>query len=100
MDVKTRYLNGELENQIFMVQPERFADKEKPEMVWKSQESRYGLKQLAMFRNNSTNSFLLNSDYAKSDADHCVYTKMIDNGEKKVIIAIYVDDVILASNDV
>ncbi len=77
-----------------MVQPEGFADKEKPERICKLQESFDRLEQSGRCLNNSINNFLVNSDYAKSDADHCVYTKIIDNGEKKVIIAINADDVI------
>ncbi len=68
MDAKTAFLNGELENGIFIEQPEGFADKEKPEMVCKLQKSLYRLKQSARCWNKSINNFLLNSDYIKSNA--------------------------------
>ena len=45
MDIKTAFLNGELEEEIFMRQPEEFIEEGKEEMVCKLKRSIYGLKQ-------------------------------------------------------
>ena len=47
MDVKTAYLNGELDSEIYMSQPEGFVDTERPNHVCKLKRSIYGLKQSA-----------------------------------------------------
>ena len=45
MDVKTTFLHGDLDAEIYMKQPERFTVKGKKELVWKLKKSLYGLKQ-------------------------------------------------------
>ena len=44
MDVKTTFLHGDLEEEIYMKQLEGFAVKGKKEMVWRLKKSQYGLK--------------------------------------------------------
>ena len=45
MDVKTTFLNGDIEETIYMVQPENFESKESKHLVCKLKKSIYGLKQ-------------------------------------------------------
>ena len=45
MDVKTAFLNGNLENEIFMRQPEGYVSQEHPNFVCKLNKEIYGLKQ-------------------------------------------------------
>jgi hypothetical protein len=45
MDVKTKFLHGDLEEEIYMKQPEGFVVKGKKELVYKLKRSLYGLKQ-------------------------------------------------------
>ena len=102
MDVKTAFLNGELENEIYMKQLEGYVDKDRPGMVCKLQKSLYGLKQSARCWNVAMDQFLKALGYVQSSADPCVYSKTeVKDGKKcLMIIALYVDDVVLASNDV
>ena len=97
MDVKTAFLNGELDSEIYMEQPDGYIDKQRPNMVCKLQKSIYGLKQSARCWNLSIDRFLKASGYTQSDADPCIYSKLKDSS--LMIIALYVDDILLASND-
>ncbi len=45
MDVKTAFLNGDLDQDVFMEQPEGCRDPERPDFVCKLQKALYGLKQ-------------------------------------------------------
>ena len=45
MDVKTAFLQGDLEDEIYMEQPEGFVNKERTDFVWKLKKNIYGLKQ-------------------------------------------------------
>ncbi len=103
MDVKTAFLNGSIEHDIYMSQPEGFIDPDHPEYVCKLEKSIYGLKQSARCWNQTLDSFLKKNGYRKSGADNCIYVK----SERKangvisfVILAVYVDDIIPVSNDV
>lgn len=101
MDVKTAFLHGELDEEIYMAQPEGFVDENNPEKVCKLRKSLYGLKQAARCWNQALHKFLIESDYIQSNADPCIYIKRVKLNDKEclVIVAVYVDDLIIASND-
>ena len=101
MDVKTAFLNGSIEHDIYMSQPEGFIDPDHPEYVCKLKKSIYGLKQSARCWNQTLDSFLIGNGYRKSGADNCIYVKSKTNADgfiSFVILAIYVDDIIPVSN--
>jgi hypothetical protein len=75
MDVKTAFLNGHIEHDIYMSQPDGFVDQEHPEYVCKLKKSLYGLKQSARCWNQTLDSFLTKSGYRKSNVDNCIYVK-------------------------
>ena len=97
MDVKTAYLNGELDHEIYMEQPEGFVDPLNPSFVCKLKKSIYGLKQSARCWNSAIDNFLRKNGYTSFDADECIFLKEVDG--KFVIHVIYVDDLIPISND-
>ena len=102
MDVTTAFLNGSLEHDIYMKQPEGFVDPKYPDHVCKLKRSIYGLKQSARCWNQTLDVFLLKNGYRKSNADSCIYVKSVkqENGFISfVILAVYVDDIIPVSND-
>ena len=75
MDVKTAFLNGSLDCEIYMSQPEGFVDPERPDYVCKLKKSIYGLKQSARCWNTTLDEYLKCTGYHKSNADGCIYTK-------------------------
>ena len=101
MDIKTAFLQGELDTEVYMAQPNGFIDEDKPDHVCKLQRSIYGLKQAARCWNLAMDKFLKSSGYKCSGADSCLYTKLRKEESGKisfVILALYVDDILLISN--
>ncbi len=102
MDVKTAFLNGVLDCDIYMYQPEGFVDPDRPEYVCKLQRSIYGLKQSARCWNATLDEYLTSVGYRKSDADSCIYLKSVREGNGHisfVILGVYVDDLVPVSNN-
>lgn len=95
MDAVSAYLNGILKETIYMEQPEGFRDASNK--VCKLNRSIYGLKQSGRVWNETINKELIDMGFVQGEVDQCVYSKVTD--EKKIYIAIYVDDVIIFSND-
>lgn len=79
MDIKTAFLNGELEEKIFMKQPEGFVVKNKESWVCLLQKSLYGLKLSPRQWYKCFDSFILSIKYKRSNFDSCVYYKKLDN---------------------
>ena len=99
MDVKSAFLNGTLEEEIYMQQPEGFVDRNHPEMVCLLKKTLYGLKQSARCWNKVLDEYLKSKGFIRSSADPCMYIRISCDGTKVVIIAVYVDDTIIVSND-
>jgi len=97
MDVKTAFLNGELEEEIYMEQPPGFMHQGGEHLVCKLQKSLYGLKQSPRAWNQKLDAFLKSIEFMKSEADPSVYVAQV--GDVKFFIVVYVDDLILVCND-
>lgn len=97
MDVTTAYLNGELEEEIFLRPPEGLNSPEKERKVWKSKKAIYGLKQSGRAWNKKLDSTLRAIGLQKSAADPCVYLK--EGNKRRLIVVVYVDDLLIISND-
>jgi len=97
MDVKTTFLHGDLEEEIYMKQPECFAVKGKKELVCKLKKSLYGLKQSPRMWYKKFDTFIGGLGFTRSKADHCVYFKLI--GDHVIYLFLYVDDMLLVGNE-
>ena len=93
MDVTTAFLNGELEEEVYMKQPEGFAAKGQEDMVCKLKRSIYGLKQSPRCWNSALDNQLKQMGFVQVKGDPCLY--MASEGEM-FFIAVYVDDIVLA----
>ena len=93
MDVSSAFLNGDLEEEIYMKQPPCFEKNGFSHLVCKLKKSIYGLKQSPRCWNSSLHSYLLCIGFTQSLYDPCVYTQMC--GDQLKIIAVYVDDLII-----
>lgn len=92
-DVSTAFLNGNVEEEIYMKQPDGYSDG--TNRVCRLKRSLYGLKQAPRCWNTSIHEFLVSSNFTQSTSDPCLYIR--ENGKSKVLIALYVDDGLVAS---
>lgn len=92
LDVKTAFLNGTLNENIYIYPPKGV--KCETGKVLKLKRSLYGLKQSSKCWNDEINSYLLELGFVRSENDFCLYSKTYEN--EKVYLLIYVDDIILA----
>jgi len=95
MDVKSAFLNGHLNEEIYMDQPLGF-EKEQPK-VCKLIKSLYGLKQASRVWYERFNKFMEKIGFKRCESDQCLYVK-IDHGIIRYIL-LYVDDLLIISND-
>ena len=98
MDVKTAFLNGELQEEIYMRQPAGFQAQGKENHVCLLKRSLYGLKQSARCWNTELDATLKEMNFSQSTYDPCIYIKY--SGGEIFIIAVYVDDIILAGEEI
>lgn len=98
MDVKTAFLNGDIEETIYMVQPEGFETKESEHMVCKLKKSIYGFKQASRQWYRKFDQVISSFGFKENAMDQCVYHKI--NGSKFIFLVLYADDILLASSDI
>ncbi|KAL5762397.1 hypothetical protein ACOSP7_018661 [Xanthoceras sorbifolium] len=97
LDVKTVFLHGDLEEEIYMRQPEGFKEAGKENLVCRLKKSLYGLKQAPRQWYKKFDSFMSSSGFTRCQADHCCYIKRFDNSF--IILLLYVDDMLIAGSD-
>ncbi|KAE8730652.1 putative galacturonosyltransferase 6 [Hibiscus syriacus] len=95
LDVKTAFLHGNLEEEIYMLQPEGFEEKEKKNLVCRLNKSLYGLKQAPRCWYKRFDSFIMCLGYNRLNADPCAYFKRSGDNDF-VILLLYVDDMLVA----
>jgi hypothetical protein len=97
LDVKTAFLHGDLDEEIYMQQPEGFSVKEKEKLVCRLTKSLYGLKQAPRQWYKKFDGFMQRHGYNKCNADHCCYFKRFESSY--IILLLYVDDMLVAGPD-
>ena len=94
MDVRTTFLHGELEEQIYMRQPEGYIQKGQEGMVCLLRKSLYGLKQSPRQWYKKFNSVMIKAGYSRCEYDSCVYFLQ---GKDPTYLLLYVDDMLIAA---
>ncbi|GKB02061.1 zinc finger, CCHC-type containing protein [Tanacetum coccineum] len=94
MDVKTAFLNDDLDEEVYMNQPYGFIMSGNENKVCKLIKSLYGLKQAPKQWHQKFDEVVLSNVYLLNQADKCVYSKFDESG-KGVIICLYVDDILI-----
>ncbi|GKB20874.1 zinc finger, CCHC-type containing protein [Tanacetum coccineum] len=98
MDVKTAFLNGELEEEVYMNQPLGFILPGNENKVCKLIKYLYGLKQAPKQWHQKFDEVVFSNGYLLNQADKYVYRKFDESG-KGVIICLYVDDMLIFGTD-
>jgi hypothetical protein len=96
LDVKTTFLNGELKEDIYMVQPEGFHVNGHEEKVYKLKRSLYGLKQSSRQWYLKFHEAIIEISFKVSPLDHYVY--IYNDNDKLTILSLYVDNILLTRN--
>ena len=97
MDVKIVFLNGDLEEDIYMEQPLGFVEEGKSHLLCKLSKSIYGLKQASRQWFMKFDQKVTEIGFIENKVDDCIYFKCI--GSRFIFLILYVDDILLASND-
>ncbi|GJV87131.1 retrotransposon protein, putative, ty1-copia subclass [Tanacetum coccineum] len=98
MDVKTAFLNGRLNEDVYMVQPEGFVNPKHPRRVCKLQRSIYGLKQASRSWNKRFDEEIKKYGFTQNPDEPCVYKRA--SGSIIVFLILYVDDILLMGNNI
>jgi hypothetical protein len=98
MDVKTAFLNGFLEEEMYMMQPEGFVDLKGADKVCKLQRSIYGLVQASRSWNTRFDKVIKAFGYIQTYREACIYKKV--SGSSIEFLIVYVDDILIIGNDI
>ncbi|KAK0580418.1 hypothetical protein LWI29_001740 [Acer saccharum] len=98
MDVKTAFLNSDIDKTIYMVKPENFELGDPKNMACKLTKSIYGLKQASRRWYYKFHQVIILFGFEINAVDNCVYQKF--NRSKHIFPVLYVDDILLATNDI
>ena len=97
MDMKTAFLNGDLEEEIYMEHPEGFSTSEQEKKVCKLVKSLYGLGQAPKQWHEKFDNVMLSHRFKINECDKCAYIKDDEHGY--VIVCLYVDDMVIVGSD-
>jgi len=98
MDVKTAFLNGNLEETIYMQQPEGFIIPGQEQKICKLNRSIYGLKQASRSWNIRFDTAIKSYGFDQIVDEPCVYKRIIN--KSVAFLVLYVDDILLIGNDI
>ncbi|BBH08831.1 hypothetical protein Prudu_021147 [Prunus dulcis] len=97
LDVKNAFLHGDLEEEVFMRQPQGYEDPAHPEYVCKLKKSLYGLKQAPRAWNAKFTGYLPALGFKISQSDPSLFVK--HEGSDVIMLLLYVDDIILTGSN-
>ena len=97
MDVKTTFLNGVVEEEVYIEQQLGFETHDRKTHVWKLKKALYRLKKSPRTWYDEMDNFFMSLGFTKSKADSNLYFKV--EGGRPVILLLYVDDMFLKGED-
>jgi hypothetical protein len=95
MDVKSAFLNGILQEEVYVEQPKGFQNPHHPQYVYKLKKALYGLKQAPRAWYERLTTYLLAKGFTRGQADRTLF--IINQGTHKVIAQIHVNDIIFGA---
>ena len=97
MDVKSAFLNGILDEEVYIEQPEGFIDPDKKDMVCKLHKVLYGLKQAPRAWYERFHNYLIQIGFQRTNDKNSLYIKQ-GSYNKIVLAEIFVDDTLFTEN--
>ncbi|KAI3771637.1 hypothetical protein L6452_02803 [Arctium lappa] len=97
MDVKSAFLHGKLNEEVYVQQPPGFESTEYPNHVYYLDKALYGLKQAPRAWYETLSTFLINNGFEKGTIDTTLFIKRYKN--EMLLVQIYVDDIIFGSTN-
>src|SRR4051812_41040412 len=97
MDVKSAFLNGKLEEEVYVAQPPGFEDPKHPDKVFRLNKALYGLKQAPRAWYDTLKEFLMKKGFKPGSLEPTLFTKSYDG--ELFVCQIYVDDIIFGCTD-
>ena len=98
IDVKTAFLTGFLEEELYMMQPEGFVDPKGANRVCNLKRSIYGLVQASWSWNKCFDSVIKAYGFVQTFGEACIYKKV--SGSSVAFLILYVHDILLIGNDI
>ncbi|GJT48655.1 putative ribonuclease H-like domain-containing protein [Tanacetum coccineum] len=95
MDVKSAFLYGEIDKEVYVTQPKGFEDPHFPKHVYKVVKALYGLHQAPRAWYARLSTFLLKHNYRRGTIDKTLFIKK--NSRDIILVQVYVDDIIFGS---
>ena len=97
MDVKTAFLNGVLQEEVYLEQPLGFEIHGRESHVCRLKKALYGLKQAPRAWYSRIDDYLLSMGFQKSEADPNLYFIVV--GGETLILLLYVDDLFITGTE-
>ncbi|GAA0168386.1 transmembrane signal receptor [Lithospermum erythrorhizon] len=98
LDVKSAFLQGELDEEVFVAQSQGYTVKGKEDQVYKLHKALYGLKQAPRAWYNRIENHFVKENFKKCNSEQTLFTKRSKEG-KIIIVSVYVDDLIYTGDD-
>ena len=98
MDIKIKFLHGDLEEEIYITQPYGLKVFGKERIVCKLEKLLYGLKQSPSQWYKRFDKFMIDHKYTRSKYDHCVYVRKLQDGSY-IYLLLYVNDMLIPSRN-
>ena len=97
MDVKTTFINGIIQEEVYVEQPQDFEIHEREYHVCRLKKALYGLKQAPRAWYSRIDSYLLSMGFLKNEADPNLYFILV--GDDPLILLLYVDDLFIIGEE-
>ncbi|GJS66507.1 putative ribonuclease H-like domain-containing protein [Tanacetum coccineum] len=95
MDVKSAFLYGKIEEEVYVCQPPGFEDPEFPDKVYKVEKALYGLHQAPRAWYETLSTYLLDNGFKRGHIDKTLFIKRVKGDI--LLVQVYVDDIIFGS---
>lgn len=98
LDVKSAFLHGELQEDVYVSQPPGYVVTGEEDKVYKLKKALYGLKQAPRAWFNRIEGYFIKEGFERSSCEHTLFTKR-EEKNKILIVSLYVDDLVFTGND-